>query len=126
MLVNILICYLYSSILVIAVLNAMINSMQYRGVMEALIHKSTNNKKRSPHAFDGHFFTVIVGKWRESNCSHLFSYDCVQTISLLEKKLKMNSTELTCDNFKPPEASSVIKTRTFFEQKNFFFWNNIF
>ena len=90
------------------------------------IHKSTNNKKRSPHAFDGHFFTVIVGKWRESNCSHLFSYDCVQTISLLEKKLKMNSTELTCDNFKPPEASSVIKTRTFFEQKNFFFWNSIF
>ena len=60
------------------------------------------------------------------NCSHLFSYDCVQTISLLEKKLIMNSTELTCDNFKPSEAYSVIKTRTFFEQKNFFFWNSIF
>ena len=104
---------------------SLFNAVQ-RSNGKLLSTKVQTTKKRSPHAFDGHFFTVIVGKWKESNCSHLFSYDCVQTISLLEKKLKMNSTELTCDNFKPPEASSVIKTRTFFEQKNFFFWNSIF
>ena len=103
---------------------SLFNAVQ-RSNGKLLSTKVQTTKKRS-HAFDGHFFTVIVGKWKESNCSHLFSYDCVQTISLLEKKLIMNSTELTCDNFKPSEASSVIKTRTFFEQNNFFFWNSIF
>ena len=58
-------------------------------------------------------------KWKDSNFSHLFSYDFVQLISLLEKKLGMNSTELVCDNFKPLRGSFVIETRKFFDNKCF-------
>lgn len=77
-----------------------------------LLSTKVQTIKRS-HALKVHFITVIVGKWKDSNCGHLFSYDCVQLISLLEKKLGMNSTELVYHNFN----SSVIKTRAFFGQQ---------